>query len=94
MIVELLEGAPPATVQAPVLDVLAEVRRDFGLGEPRARIAKVGRRLYVEVEVPVPADVTVGDEERARAALRRRLDELPFDVWLTFEMRAAPDPAT
>lgn len=83
---ELLEGAPSADVQAPVLAIIREVFHEFDIAEPVVRMTKVGQRLYVEIDAEVRPDATVADEHRVRTAVRGRLAALPFDVWLNFEL--------
>jgi predicted Co/Zn/Cd cation transporter (cation efflux family) len=84
-IVELLEGAPSAEVQQPVLDAVEQVRARFDLDEPTVLMTKVGPKLYVEVDAVVDADVTVVQEHEVRVALEERLEPLPYDIWLTAE---------
>jgi predicted Co/Zn/Cd cation transporter (cation efflux family) len=84
-IVELLEGAPSAEVQQPVLEAVEQVRARFDLDEPTVLMSKVGPKLYVEVNGVVDADVTVAQEHDVRLALGERLNLLPYDVWLTAE---------
>ena len=85
-VVELLEGAPPAEVQAPVLAIIREVFHEFDIAEPVVRMTKVGQKLYVEIDAEVRADATVADEHRVRTTVRDRLANVPFDVWLNFEL--------
>lgn len=89
-LVELLEGAPPRAIDEPVRAAVDEVRARFDLEAPSVLVTKIGRKLYVEVEGLVAPDVTVRQEEEVRAALRGRLEELPFDVWLTLELKPRP----
>jgi predicted Co/Zn/Cd cation transporter (cation efflux family) len=84
-IVELLEGAPSAEVQAPVLEAIEEVRARFDLDEPTVLMSKVGPKLYVEVDGVVDPQVTVAHEHEVRRALGERLEDLPYDIWLTVE---------
>jgi predicted Co/Zn/Cd cation transporter (cation efflux family) len=90
MVVELLERAPDAPVHDAVLSAVAEVRADFELDEPAVRMTKVGPKLYVEVDGSAGPDVTIRQEHEVRESLRRRLEDLPFDVWLTVELRPRP----
>jgi predicted Co/Zn/Cd cation transporter (cation efflux family) len=90
MVVELLERAPDAPVHDAVLGAVAEVRADFELDEPAVRMTKVGPKLYVEVDGRAGPDVTIRQEHEVRESLRQRLDDLPFDVWLTVELRPRP----
>lgn len=83
---ELLEGAPPADVQQPVLAIVREVFAEFEIAEPAVRMTKVGPKLYVEIDAEVRPDATVADEHRVRSTVRHRLEALPFDVWLNFEL--------
>jgi predicted Co/Zn/Cd cation transporter (cation efflux family) len=85
-VVELLEGAPPAAVQEPVLAIVRDVFREFEIEEPVVRMTKVGQKLYVEIDAEVRPDATVADEHRVRAEVRRRLEVTPFEVWLNFEL--------
>jgi cation diffusion facilitator family transporter len=96
-VLELLERVPPEEVRAPVLAAIAEVRATYDLDEPEVRIAKVGPKLYVEVEGVVDPTVTVAQEHAVRMDLQRRLDELPYDTWLNVELTprstpVSPDP--
>lgn len=89
--VELLEGRPRPEVIEPVRAAVEEVRAEFDLPEPILRVSKVGRKLYVEVDFVVEEGVwDVAGEDRVRRAVDRRLDLLPYDVWLTVEITADP----
>ena len=83
---ELLEGAPDAAVQAPVLAVIAAVQRQFNITEPIIRINKVGAKLYVEVDAYVAPETTVAQEHEMRTTLERKLRELPYDIWLNLDL--------
>ncbi|MEN9644214.1 MAG: hypothetical protein RL238_883 [Actinomycetota bacterium] len=85
-VTELLEGAPDASVQEPVLHTIRTVFQEFDIAEPVVRMTKVGQRLYVEIDAEVRPDATVADEHRVRTTVRDRLGALPFDVWLNFEL--------
>lgn len=85
-VTELLEGAPEAEVQEPVLRAIRDVFREFEIDEPVVRMTKVGQRLYVEIDAEVRPDATVADEHQVRTTVRDRLGSLPFDVWLNFEL--------
>ena len=85
-VTELLEGAPSAAVQEPVLHHIRDVFHEFDLTEPVVRMTKVGQRLYVEIDAEVRPDATVADEHRVRTTVRERLRALPYDVWLNFEL--------
>lgn len=85
-ILELLEGAPAHDIQQPVLDIVREVFREFEIDEPDVRMTKIGPKLYVEIDASARPDATITDEHRVRTALRARLEALPFDLWLNFEL--------
>ncbi len=85
-VVELLEGAPPAELQQPVLTIVRDVFREFDIAEPVVRMTKLGQKLYVEIDAEVRPDATVADEHRVRTTVRDRLKSLPLEVWLNFEL--------
>jgi len=87
---ELLEGAPDAAVQAPVLEVIAAVQRQFDIAEPIIRLHKVGSKLYVEVDACVAPEVTVLQEHQIRTTLDRKLKELPYEIWLNLDLLPKP----
>jgi predicted Co/Zn/Cd cation transporter (cation efflux family) len=90
-VVELLEGAPPADVQAPVQAVVDEVTAEFGLREPVVRMSKLGTKLYLEVDYLVEAGRwDISDADRVRHALRDRLARLPYTVWLNVDLSTDP----
>jgi len=88
---ELLEGAPPALVQATLDDAVASVRADFGLDQPFVRSTKLGNRLYVEVDFVVPEGAwDVAGEDRVRRALIGHLEPLGYELWANVELTADP----
>lgn len=91
-VIELLEGIPSADLQSRVHAVIDEVRRMFDIDEPDVRMTKIGPKLYVEVDAMVQPHVTVSQEHEVRVALRDRLEELPYEIWLNVELspRARP----
>jgi predicted Co/Zn/Cd cation transporter (cation efflux family) len=93
-VVELLEGAPSSAVEQPVLAAAAELAATFDLVEPDVRVAKVGGRLYVEVEARAPSGLTLADEHALRTRLRERLVPSPYEVWLTVELLPIDAPGT
>lgn len=89
---ELLEAAPSEKIHAQVLDAVGQVRAEFGLDEPVLRETKLGRRLYLDVEVLVePGRWDVSDVDRMRDRLRELLEHLGLDLWVGFH--ATTDPA-
>ncbi|WP_020106246.1 hypothetical protein [Nocardia sp. 348MFTsu5.1] len=91
---ELLESAPDARVQAPVIAAFDRVRKQFGLDTPTLAMSKVGRNLYVEaVFVVAPGQWDVSGEDRVRRAVRDQLAGLPHDLWITVELTTDPQLA-
>lgn len=86
-VVELLEGAPADHVLEPIVAALAEVRAEHGFDEPELFVAKVGPKLYVEVAATADARTTIVEEQAAREHLHRLLEPVPYDIWLTLELR-------
>ena len=87
---ELLEGAPAAEIQQPVLDIVHQVCTEFEIDDPTTRISKVGPKLYVEIDAAARPDATIAQEDEVRETLRGRLSVLPFDLWLNFELTPLP----
>ena len=86
-VVELLEGAPDPSIQRPVRAAVHDVRVEHGLDDPYLRMTKVGRKLYVEVDFLVSGrDWDVAKEDEVRRSLQRRLEPLPYDLWLNVEL--------
>lgn len=83
---ELLEGAPSAEIQQPVLKIVRAVCAEFEIADPVVRMAKVGPKLYVEIDAVVRPDATIAQEDEVREIIRQRLTKLPFDLWLNFEL--------
>lgn len=83
---ELLEGAPSAEIQQPVLEIVRAVCAEFEIDNPEVRMTKVGPKLYVEIDAAVRPDATIAQEDEVRTMIRTRLAALPFDLWLNFEL--------
>lgn len=84
---ELLEGAPAADVQQSVVESIATVGQAHGLGEPVVRMAKLGRKLYVDVVFLVePRRWSIDDEDAVRRDAIAALAGLPYDPWLSVEL--------
>ena len=92
-VVELLEGAPGAHILDPIVRALDEVRAEHGFDEPELYVAKVGPKLYVEVAASADADMTITQEQTARDQLKQLLEPVPYDIWLTLELRPRPSHA-
>jgi cation diffusion facilitator family transporter len=90
---EVMEASPLPSVRVPVIEAIEAVSESYGLDEPVIRLTKLGPRLYVEVDVTVGRGVTVEQQHEVRVDLEKRLERLPYDVWLTLEMLPRPDGA-
>ena len=87
---ELIEGVPDVDLQRPVLDVVDDVRSHYDLGEMHLRMSKLGPKLYVEIDFVVAPDWSVVRSDEIRHRLRKALDALPQDVWITVEFTTDP----
>lgn len=89
---ELLEGTPDATVTEPVHAAVAEVRDDLGLPQPTARIGKLGRKVYVELDFLVGVDQGWGvdDADRIRRRLMTALARPGQLLWINVELHTDP----
>jgi predicted Co/Zn/Cd cation transporter (cation efflux family) len=85
-VVELLAGAPARDTVAVVEAVAGEVGDRYALAGPEVQVSKLGPKLYVEFSASAASDTTIATEHHVRADLRRRLGELPYDVWLNVEL--------
>lgn len=83
---ELLERAPAAAIQEPVVAVVRDVFREFDIDQPVVRMTKVGPKLYVEVDGLAHPELSIVDEHRIRTELHRRLEQVPLDLWLNLEL--------
>jgi cation diffusion facilitator family transporter len=83
---ELLEGAPSAEIQQPVLEIVRAVCAEFEIENPVVRMTKVGPKLYVEIDAVARPDATIAQEHEVREVIHSRLTKLPFDLWLNFEL--------
>lgn len=84
---ELLEGAPPESVQAPVRDIVAEVSARLRLPEPFVRMGKLGNKLYLELDYLVqPGAYDTADHDAIRHEMSDALQGLPFTVWLNVDL--------
>lgn len=84
---ELLEGAPPDAVQAPIRELVATVTAEHGLDDPLIRMSKLGAKLYLEVDYVVPTgryDTSFADQ--VRRSLKAGLSAQPFDIWLNVDL--------
>lgn len=93
MLVELLEGAPDAEIVEAVSGVIRSVQEEHRLPDPILRVAKVGRKLYVEAAFVVEEAWDVAGEDRVRRSTDVALAELPYDLWLNIELTGDPELA-
>jgi cation diffusion facilitator family transporter len=87
---ELLEAAPDAELQAQVRVAIDQVVQQHGLDEHHLRTAKVGPKLYVEVDFLVDPEWRVAQSDVVRHSVLAALRDLPFEPWLTVEFTADP----
>ncbi len=86
--IELVEGVPDDEIQEPVLEAIDAVRKEFSLPEPKVRVTKVGRKIYIEIDFVVSPEWKVHSSDTVRRALLDCFDVLPHDTWLTLEFTA------
>ncbi|MGV1005306.1 MAG: cation diffusion facilitator family transporter [Candidatus Nanopelagicales bacterium] len=84
---ELLEGAPPESVQKPVKQIVNRVSVAEGLPEPVVRMAKLGNKLYLELDYLVDnGDFDTADVDHIRHAMEDAVAELPYAIWLNVDL--------
>jgi predicted Co/Zn/Cd cation transporter (cation efflux family) len=88
--VELVEGSPTGELRDEARTAVDEVCEMFNLREQNLRMTKIGRKFYVELDFVVAADWTVRQSDVVRHELKRRLSEIPQDLWLVVEFTADP----
>lgn len=88
---ELLEGAPPAELAAEIRSAVGEVSAAHALPEPTLRMAKLGRKLYVELDYLVADHRDIGEADLVRRALGQRLQEPGRQLWINVELHSDPD---
>jgi len=88
-VIELLEGAPSDDVRRAIEDAVRAISQQHDVINSEVRATKVGPKMYIEVEGIAPPHLTIAQEHRMRTELERRLDALPYDVWLNFELLPA-----
>lgn len=90
---ELLEEAPSQAISDEVQAAVRAVEAEFELDEPTLYTSKLGPKLYVEVTSTAGPEVTISQEHAVRESLRRSLEALPYEIWLTVELVPRADPA-
>jgi len=87
---ELVEGSPQSELRDEARTAVNEVCMMFDLREEHLRMTKMGRKLYVELDFVVAPNWTVRQSDEVRVELKRRLSEIPQDLWLVVEFTADP----
>lgn len=89
---ELLEASPPDSVSEPILAIIDDAGREYGLPQPAVRMGKLGRKVYIELDYLVAeGQWTVSDSDRIRRTLIERLQEPGRLLWLNVELHTDPD---
>jgi predicted Co/Zn/Cd cation transporter (cation efflux family) len=88
---ELLEATPPAEVTEPLYAAIETVRERFALPEPKTRIGKLGRKIYVECDFLVTdTGWTVDDADAVRRAMSELMKHPGQLLWLNVEIHSDP----
>jgi predicted Co/Zn/Cd cation transporter (cation efflux family) len=88
---ELLEGAPESEVHQQVHAAVASICDRHELRDPRVRMTKLGRKLYVDVEIVVPpTSWTIEGQDALRRELLDGLATLDYELWATITLRTDP----
>src|SRR5262249_12706302 len=83
---DLQTARPDSELAAQVETVVENVRTAEGLPEPVLRVGQLGAALDIAlVFVLPPGTGDIAGEDRVRRAVRDRLRDLPYDVWVTVE---------
>jgi cation diffusion facilitator family transporter len=90
-VIELLEGEPSPDLVERVGVIVLDVTDRFDIERPELRIAKLGSKLYVEVDARVRPDVTIAQEHEVRTDVAAALEVLPYEIWLNFELTPHTD---
>jgi predicted Co/Zn/Cd cation transporter (cation efflux family) len=86
-IYELLEGAPSPEVQQRVLAEVEAIRARHGLGDPYIRMTKLGRKLYLQIDIVVePGTWTIEGQDAVRRELLAGLDTLGYELWASIDL--------
>ncbi len=90
-IYELLEGAPDSTVQQHVQSTVSSICDRHQLRSPRVRMTKLGRKLYLDVEIVVPPKSwTIEGQDALRRELRDGLATLDYELWASITLTTDP----
>lgn len=91
---ELLEGVPSSAVQQQVQATVADICARHGLEGPRVRMTKLGRKLYLDVEIVVPvATWTIEGQDAVRRELLDGLASLDYELWASITLTTDPELA-
>lgn len=85
-LVELFEGAPAPELQQHVLAAVTAGHAGFPIDEPRVRMTKTGKKLYVEIVADADPALTIGDQQLVYERVMAGIDPLPYDAWVTLEL--------
>lgn len=88
---ELLEGAPPPELAQEIHAAVAEATAQHDLPDPTVRTAKLGRKVYLELDYLVAGERDIGEADRVRRALGQRLQEPGRQLWINVELHSDPD---
>ena len=90
-IYELLEGAPDSDVQQLVQRTVASLCERHDLRGPRVRMTKLGRKLYLDVEIVVPANTwTIDGQDALRREMLDGLAALEYELWASIALTTVP----
>lgn len=89
---ELLEGAPGPEITGPIDAAIAGACAEFGLPEPTARVGKIGRKVYLELDflVAEAEGWTVDHADQVRRRLLTELSEPGRLLWINVELHTDP----
>jgi predicted Co/Zn/Cd cation transporter (cation efflux family) len=88
---ELLEGAPDSEVHQQVHATVASICDRHELRDARVRMTKLGRKLYVDVEIVVPPKSwTIEGQDALRRELLDGLATLDYELWATITLTTDP----
>jgi cation diffusion facilitator family transporter len=95
---DLLLGAPPGEMQSAIREMISDVLSDFPMERHSVRMVKVGRHIFVTINVLLPGEGTassVGDidslRKRIDGALKELHPEIIADTLFTGESERVPE---
>lgn len=87
---ELLEGAPPSDLAEEIAAAVTAVSAEHDLPEPTLRTAKLGRKVYLELDYLV-AEREIGEADVVRRELTSRLADPGRQLWINVELHSDPE---